>query len=525
MLWEASRIEGFQLSAKVFVFGIDAMEPSLIFEWANDGTLPAFASLLKRGAWGEVINPPRRYSGGNWPNFYTGVGPDRHGQYVRTLLDEHDYSMKGYRPKEDRFPAFWLQEAWREKRVALVNVPYAPLHRGIRGLQVTNWGVHDYHDAHIQTWPDELAEEILSQFGGDPVGLCEIDNRTPAEFCRFRDHLIERTRAKRDMICKYLETREWDLFFSVLDESHCVSHQTWHFHDTEHPRHDPEVVRVVGNPIKDVYKGIDEALASVVERIDDTCTLIVVSSHGMGPISAGSIVLDEILRRIEGVSTGAGAQGITSVRRSIGLLPDWIQRLLKPLRERLSWHINEGLRRRDRRSRRYFAIETNGPEGGVRLNLAGRESQGLVQPGEDYEKVVARIEKELHQLVDGRSGKPLVGRVIRRQEINYDGFAGSPPDLVIEWAVHAPEWIESPTVGRLDPIYYNRLGDHRMKGFFVAAGVTIAPGQLNAPVRMEDFAPTIARMIGLPVGDTDGTPIAALVGNKEPKSAKIGTDR
>jgi len=42
---------------------------------------------------------------------------------------------------------------------------------------------------------------------------------------------------------------------------------------------------------------------------------------------------------------------------------------------------------------------------------------------------------------------------------------------------------------------------------------------------MEDFAPTIARMIGLPVGDTDGTPIAALVGNKEPKSAKIGTDR
>ena len=327
------------------------------------------------------------------------------------------------------------------------------------------------------------------------------------------------------MICKYLETREWDLFLSVLDESHCVGHQTWHFQDMEHPRHDPEVARVVGNPLKDVYKAIDGALASVLERIDDNCTLLVVSSHGMGPISSGSIVLDEILRRIEGVSTRAGTQSITSVRRSIDLLPDWIQRLLKPARERLSWHINEVLRRRDRKCRRYFAIETNDPTGGVRLNLAGRESRGLVQPGEDYEKVVAHIENELHQLVDGRSGKPLVERVIRRQEINYEGFAGSPPDLVIEWAVKAPEWIESPTVGRLDPIYYNRLGDHRMQGFFIAAGPTITPGQLNAPVRMEDFAPTIARMIDLPVGDTDGTPIVALVAHKEPKSAKIGTDR
>ena len=275
------------MSAKVFVFGIDAMEPRLLAEWMGDGTLPAFASLRERAAWGEVINPPRRFSGASWPNFYTGFGPGRHGQYLRTVFDEQDSRHEGYRPDHDQVPAFWLQESWSEKQIAVINMPFAPLHEGLSGLQLVDWGVHDSHDHTIQAWPQAMLHEVLSRFGGDPVGNCEIEDRSPLEFGEFRDRLIRRVRAKCDMICHYLASHQWDLFISVLDETHCVGHQTWHILDPTHPLHDRAVANAVGNPIHDVYSAIDDALASVMKLIGDDGTLLVISSHGMGPAAGG----------------------------------------------------------------------------------------------------------------------------------------------------------------------------------------------------------------------------------------------
>ena len=511
------------MSAKVCVVGIDAMENLLISKWVADGALPAFASLKERGAWADVINPPRRFSGATWPNVYTGVGPKRHDQYVRTVFNEQDYSWHGLRPSEDKAPPFWFQDGWDQKQIALINVPYAPLSRQINGMQVINWGVHDCHDMRIQTSPEDLAKEILSEFGDDPVGLCDIDRRTPDEFCNFRDRLVARVNAKRDMFLKYLDMRDWDLFFCVLDEPHCVGHACWHLLDTDNPLNDPETAEIVGNPIKDVYKAIDNALAAVLERIDDSTTLIVLASHGMGPVQPDKEVLDEVLRRIEGRSTGTSMKGISSVRHSIGRLPGWVQKRLQPLREKYAWHINEAMRKRERRDRRYFTIEPQDETTGIRINLKGRESHGLVTPGDDYENVVSQLTNELLALVDGATGEPMVERVRRREEMDYDGFNGSIPDLVVEWVEKYPGWVESPTIGRVDPVYYCRTGNHcRMVGRLAATGPTVAPGQVADPVRLEDLAPSIAKLLDVPIGVTDGSPINQLLAHKKQNDLAVG---
>lgn len=511
------------MSAKVFVFGIDAMDEHLISKWIDEGALPAFASLKERGAWtNNVISPPRRFSGASWPNVYTGVGPKSHNQYVRTVFSEEDYSWHGVRPSEDNAPPFWLQDGWGQKQIAIINVPYAPLGRQLNEMQVINWGVHDSHSTRMQTWPKELGKDILLEFGPDPVGLCDIDERTLEDFCNFRDQLIARVNAKRDMFCKYLDAKEWDLFFCVLDEPHCVGHACWHLLDTNNPLNDPETARIVGNPIKDVYKAIDNALATVLDHIDDHTTMIVLASHGMGPTQPESDVMDEVLRRIEGRATGTSTKGISSVtkgissvRKSIGRLPVWTQKLLQPLREKYSWHLNESMRKRERRDRRYFTLETQDATTGIRINLKGRESQGLVMPGEDYEGVITYLTNELLALVDGETGEPMVERVTRREDIDYSELDGSIPDLVIEWAEKYPASIESPAIGRVDPLYFCRTGNHaHMAGFLAAVGPTVASGQVTDPVYLEDLAPTIAKLLDVPIGVAEGRPINQLLSDE-----------
>ena len=385
----------------------------LIFDWIEDGSLPAFASLKERGTWGHVINPLKMHHSALWSNFYTGVGPDRHGQYMRSVFDTQRYSLTAERPDFDKVTAFWLRGGLQEKRVAVINMPIAPLDKSINGMQVTHWGMHDYHHKSITTSPPELAAEILDRFGDDPVGNPDVNGRTPAEFREFRDRLIRRIRAKGEMTCHYLASEQWDLFITFLDEPHSGGHQCWHHHDKAHPLHDRQLESQLGDPIKDIYIEVDRVLGQILELVDDTTTVIFLTDLGMGPAEDATIVLDEILRRIEGRSKGSGPRAVTVLKTIWGAMPHWMQAIARPLRWRFGHRLHDKLHTNERSQKRSFWFPTQDPGGGgIRINLVGRESHGLVQPGPEYEAFTEHLIEELHKLVDGRSGKPMVSEVV-----------------------------------------------------------------------------------------------------------------
>jgi hypothetical protein len=86
------------------------------------------------------------------------------------------------------------------------------------------------------------------------------------------------------------------------------------------------------------------------------------------------------------------------------------------------------------------------------------------------------------------------------------------PDLLVDWNREAPiRCVGSPKIGTIDHVYrLNRTGDHRPQGMFLASGPSILPRQLNDFTSVNDFAPTIASLLGKSLSDTDGAPIAAL---------------
>ncbi len=60
-----------------------------------------------------------------------------------------------------------------------------------------------------------------------------------------------------------------------------------------------------------------------------------------------------------------------------------------------------------------------GNMGFIKVNLKGREPQGTVEPGQEYEEVLNEISKRLSSLKDPQTGAPLVSRILRNRDVYW----------------------------------------------------------------------------------------------------------
>jgi hypothetical protein len=96
----------------------------------------------------------------------------------------------------------------------------------------------------------------------------------------------------------------------------------------------------------------------------------------------------------------------------------------------------------------------------------------------DYEAVCDELTRALHDLVDARSGAPIVKDVIRTRGSALEQRSSLPdPDLIVLWWAGAVDVVDSPSLGRIGPVPFPRTGTHLSTGFLLATGPGIAPGR------------------------------------------------
>jgi predicted AlkP superfamily phosphohydrolase/phosphomutase len=522
--------------ARLLVLGVDAASPDLIRRWAEDGTLPNLRALMERGLTGRSLSVEGFFVGSTWPSLYTGLAPARHGFHYLVQLEPGTYEF--YRPASRGLiqgDPLWTHLSRAGKRVAVLDVPLAPLDPSLNGLQVVEWGRHDSAFG-FQTSPSGVAREIFARFGAYPPGpSCDGTRRTPKDYARFVDRLVRGVEAKAELTKHLLARGPWDFFIQVFTESHCVGHQCWHLHDTAHPAHDPSVAAAIGDPLRTVYAAIDAAIGDVLAEAGEA-RVVVLSAHGMSHWFGAHFLLRDILFRlgvagppeapIEGVEEEGGALALArSVWRR---LPGPIRGRLSPLRDRIRREADGagGLPTLgvDPRTSRCFPVGNGLAVGGIRLNLAGREPDGTLQP-EYAHAFCARLTRDLKEIVDQRTGGPLVRRVLRTAE-RFDGeLLHHLPDLLVEWSDEVPTGssavgdgaaagvrAHSSKIGTVEGTNdYGRTGEHRPEGVFVAAGPGIQPGRLERELSILDYAPTFARLLGVDLPPVDGRPIEELL--------------
>ncbi len=530
--------------AKVLFLGIDAGDKYLLQSWAADGTLPVFRSLLETGLTGDSVSIEGFFEGSTWPSFYTGVTPARHGFHRMVQLRPGTYDFHRCLPGDfiPREP-FWNTLSRNKRKVAILDIPLSGVSRRINGIQMVEWGSHDAVYG-FQAQPEGLRRKVLSRFGHHPVrAACDSFGRS-RRLAELRDLLIEGVKKKTRLTRHYLGKGGWDFFAQVFTEGHCIGHQCFHLHNALHPSHDT----TADDLMRDVYVAIDTAVGEILNDVDDRTVVVLLATHRMSHNFGAQFLLPEILVRLKAAEGFPLAPEPGKERYSqdkLDTVLGWFWRRvplsmkehLMPVRDRLRVWFDDravgvpgSLRRIDMKRSRCFPLDNGLSVGGIRLNLAGREPNGILLPGKDADIFCDQLARDLLGIVDSATGMPMVKSVKRTSKLYEGERLDHLPDLLVEWndekMVGAADTgnpdgsvlrLGSDKIGIVEGTNtYCRTGDHRPEGLFVARGRGIGPGRLERTVSIMDFAPTFTGLLGVALPGIDGKPIAEIVGSRSP---------
>jgi predicted AlkP superfamily phosphohydrolase/phosphomutase len=502
-------------SRRILLIGLDSADAELIERWMADGHLPNFAKLRREGTWGRLGTTAEVMHVSAWPSLYTGTNPGQHGMYHAYQIRAGEQEIHRTLPEQSGRPPFWkhLDDAGRKCIVFDAFMDY-PL-PGFRGVQV--------HDYGTWTWfgepgsnPRGMLHEIKRRFGAYPAPEHSNLVKVPDAPLRFRDQLVAGTQVKSQIVRTLMREQDWDFFFVTFGEPHGAGHYLWHLGDPGYPLHPASGPLAGGHPVRDVYIAIDRAIGEIVDAADDRTTIFVTSGDGMGPNTSGCHLMPEMLHRMDwfhassvgGDSKAAAApkKGLLSTLRQavpLGLRQSVTRCLPRSVRYRLSmkW-VNSGI---DWSRSRVFCIP-NSNEGYFRINLKGREPQGIVSPGAEYAELIGRLQSELESLVNPRNGVRAADRVAATDEVYPGPRRKDLPDAVINWNAAAGiiSQLEGPASGRIDkgpgyaisPFY---TGNHRATAFVAGRGAGVAAGGSLSSGHILDIAPTILTALGVDV--------------------------
>ena len=507
------------------VIALDSFDSMLAQSWIGEGLLPNLAALMQRSVVAEVRNPAGFQSSAVWSSFAYGADPSVHGLHDGSrYFNTETYSNRHYRPEEVDARPMWRHLSDAGKRSVIIDAPVVPSVDNANDTVVIDWLCHipvrGTATLKLETHPAELKETIERDYGADPLGgkMCDLHRPRSAEAqAWFRDAMVKRVGMKVALTRDLMARNDWDFFLVSFAEAHCTGHHCWHMHDHAHEEYDPAIVAAVGDPLRDVYIAIDAAVGEIFAQAGPSTNVMIYMTHGMQEGYTGLRLLDRILAKLNGELNETRNKLVASLRDVWRALPPGIKSIMRPLHQsaRDSFY-NEGFLPHPE-TRKCFEIFCNERTSGIKINLAGRDPKGVVQPGAEFEALCARLIAELGQIRNNDTGELLVESIIRTADEYKGPRMGTLPDLLVTWNRHAPiHSVSSPAIGTLrHPHPTIRTGDHRPDGMLMLTGPDIAASRLNDAVDVIDLAPTLAALCGLRSDAFQGHALGSLLQDRQ----------
>ena len=487
------------------VLGFDGADFDLIDPWVEQGALPHLAQLMKDGARATLLSTMPPVSPHAWATFQTGVNPGKHGVYGFMESNLHA-PPKPTNAFSLGVPPFWKFFNDIGKSVGIVNVfaTYPP--QPVNGFVIAGRNVLP---GKPYMFPSGLADEIEHNVGSYIIdvnpyhGRRKLANISEKNFIELLHKIVK----MRIRTFHYLqETYCPDLFVIVFTTTDVVQHFFWRYLDQKHPFY-PGPGNTLGHTaIFDIYRLLDDFLGDVMAKMSPEDTLMVVSDHGHGPwykeLSLNRFLIDS------GWLVPLNPQRPTQVAKNCmkRLLPSQILKKAQlTYRRYIKWRYKTVYEQQPIEWSQTKAFG-KGHYGNICINVKGREPGGIVAPGTEYERVRDAICHDLETWINPLINQPAVKRAWRKEEVYSGHRAEHAPDIVVEWndyayvSSHASDFT-SPIVHDVHSFYYKLIlsGSHRPVCMCVCKGPGIHAGHTASAVNLQDVAPTILHMAGLPI--------------------------
>lgn len=495
-------------SPKVLVLGLDGADFGIMDPLMAEGKLPHLASLMKMGTRGQLRSTVMPNSFPAWTSCVTGVNPGKHGIFWALVRRGGSaYPLRLMSSRDIRAKRLWDLLGAEGRRVGVVNVPTEYPPSAVNGFLICG-ALTPGMDRDF-TFPPELRDEV---FAAVPDYRCEIDY-ADVNLERLADQTLESIDNREKLILHLLENKAWDLFFAVFTETDLTQHKYWAGIDPKHPDH-ARFEKKFGTFVYDVYQRLDETVGRVIRKVPESAFVFVISDHGFGPFyqsfsiprwleKNGYLVVDTppFRGRVKKLLAGTlGPERTLRMKRLLSSLKASLKRTrtVRYQRERDESSSESASREIVWESTRaYFTSDF-----GVRVNLKGREPNGVVNPGSEAEALVEEMAEKLRRLKYS-NGEPVFEAVLTKDEAFSGPSVVEAPDLIVPInhakAPAAPEkWgftLTHPTL----------TGTHAPQGVLIARGPGIKAGTVLQGAAITDITPTILYLFDAPLTeDMDG---------------------
>ena len=494
------------------LFVLDGADAGFVERWTSEGSLPTISSIMERGFHGRIGGPELMSTQGAWRSLFSGKPRSEHGHYYYQQLVPGTYTIKNGHEDDTHARPFWYRLQERSKRVAIVDAFEASLVRGLPGVQLTNWGFQQQFGQPIEpplSEPGSFVNEAICLIGA-PIHIQVFKpGSTYSEDVDAYHMILKRVETKGALCRHVLAQARYDLMVFSFFEAHTVGHRLWDYRPggSRYGEVRGEATDL-STAIRDVYQAIDRELGLLLKQLPEETNVFVLSLFGMKDLYPTYGLIEAFCRRL-GYQVPAHGPA-----KSQGLLP-WIRRTIRPdVRVQLSRFLPQVVRSHlgadrfhegtDWTKTRAFPLPSL-QVSFIRVNLRGREPQGIINPGPEYEELLNQIEADLKDLVDVQSGKPAVNRVIRTADAFGCGPPSALPDLVVEWR-SSSYFMDRITHPKTELVqgqhYYHRSSHHTMEGFVVGAGPSIPAKDDLGEFSPLEFAPAFLALLDEPIDHT-----------------------
>jgi predicted AlkP superfamily phosphohydrolase/phosphomutase len=478
-----------------------------------EGRLPTLAGLRERGTWRELDTNAAILQSATYPTLATGVDVTHHGLYSAFPWSPSRQRVR-FVHRFPKPPALWERVTAAGRRSLVVDPVLGWAPRSMAGLYLSGWNFEDRMLIQGRSVP-RFARRRLGRRHGAPPHLDDVyGRRAVTELVRLREHLLRAPGRTADLLVEELRRGAYDFLWANFSSAHKAGHHLWDPGDAIVTSLDESSARSLRAGLEEVYAAVDSALGRVLSALPDDADLVVFSPTGMGANTSRADLLPRMLSSV--VSGRPSGAPDTHTRTPVwGLrarIPrTWRSRLARALPDRVVADVTTRLYlRADWRRTRAFAPPGEN-KGYVRLNLAGRERDGIVDPGR-ADELLDTIARGLLTFRDV-DGSPAIAGIARMHElVGSDRYAPNLPDLVVFWRDHA-----SADVSRVDSDVYGEIvrhgvGSGRSGNHVDDAWALLLPARarlrdLGREPRVTDLAATACALLGADRSGLSGEPL------------------
>ena len=459
---------------KVLVIGLDGASFKVLEQAFRLGYAPHLHEFTQRGFRRMLKAPLPAESPISWPVIFTGLNPGKTG-----LFGWHDYSNP-YRIRLETSQkivgkAIWDILSTYNLKSIIVNVPMTYPPYRINGIMISGFPCPTNSLIAFPPSEEKKLRKYFPEYRIEPTKITVEYSKIDEEL--LLKEIINLTKIRTELCLYLMENYPWDFFFIVFTE----------LDRAQHVFYEDDLQGTHGRLLLYYLRFLDSCLAKIISKVDENTVILILSDHGFEKVEK-YIAINNLLEKI----------GYLKRRFKRLPLQDWfIFNLLRKMNIPMTYQMALKILFR-------IPIINSLRKQPVKLDEAKAYCPDLGYIYVKEKQVINEIIEKLYKLYDPETGKTVIRKIYRKEELFHGPYLENAPDLLVIPEEGYEVRSDGPfIIFSKDLITPSKRGTHygyaSQLGIFILYPSILEIDQNVDVIRAEDVCPTLLSLFNLPI--------------------------